>query len=244
VFPGQPGVVLGVGLEAGRVAAWQKGGKLSGLPLGAKATDEGPYRVITIAKLLGDVLHRPLLHEDGAQSLVLAVERVGGFEKEGMVGCALHDSTSVRCGGIILGITNPGRMLKGEMPLRKVRSRGRGCRFSGSKGGLAEEDHSEGGADRGGQNQARYPEIAHKNLPEQPELTRKRGVPLQRLWGIFAPRKSAVNVPRQHDTGGSVYNPSVSASNSVPVRRDHQHAPDGDAEPSRDTDQCIVDRVE
>src|SRR5512135_3714230 len=74
--------------------------------------------------------------------------------------------------------TNPGRMLKGEMPLRKVRSRGRGCRFSGPKGGLAEEDHSEGGADRGGQNQARYPEIAHKNLPEQSELTRKRGVPL------------------------------------------------------------------
>src|SRR5512135_3313764 len=77
------------------------------------------------------------------------------------------------------------------MPLRKVRSRGRGCRFSGSKGGLAEEDHSEGGADRGGQNQARYPEIAHKNLPEQPELTRNRGVPLQRLWGLFAPRQSA-----------------------------------------------------
>ena len=76
--------------------------------MGAKATDEGPYRVITIAKLLGDVLHRPLLHEDGVQSLVLAVERVGGFEKEGMVGCALHDSTSVRCGGIILYAANSG----------------------------------------------------------------------------------------------------------------------------------------
>ncbi len=91
-----------------------------GLPLAAKATDEGSHRVITIAELLGDLLHRPLLHEDGTKSLVLTMERVGGFEEEGAVGDAFHDPTSVRCGGIIIGNTDPGRMLKGGLRVGKV----------------------------------------------------------------------------------------------------------------------------
>ena len=92
-----------------------------GLPLAAKATDEGAHRVITIAELLGDLLHRPLLHEDGTKGLVLAMKRVGGFEEEGTVGSALHDPTSIWCGGILIGITDPGRMLKGAMLPGKVR---------------------------------------------------------------------------------------------------------------------------
>ena len=92
--------------------------------MAAEATDEGSHRVITIAELLGDFLHRPLLHADGPKGLVLAMERGGGFEEEGAVGGGLHDPTSVRCGGIIIGITDPDRMLKGGMRLGKVRGEG------------------------------------------------------------------------------------------------------------------------
>jgi hypothetical protein len=75
----------------------------------AEATDEGSHRVITIAELLGGLPHRPLLDEDGTKGLVLAMERVGGLEEEGAVGSALHDPTSVRCGGIIIDNTDPDR---------------------------------------------------------------------------------------------------------------------------------------
>jgi hypothetical protein len=89
--------------------------------LAAEATDEGSHRVITIAELLGGLLHRPLLHEDGTKGLVLAMERVGGFEEEGAVGSALHDRTSVKCGGIIIGNTDQIVCEKGGICAGKVR---------------------------------------------------------------------------------------------------------------------------
>lgn len=77
-----------------------------------------------MAELLGGLWHRPLLDEDGTKGLVLARGRVGGLEEEGAVGSALHDPTSVRCGGIIIGNTDPDRLLKGGARAGKVRGEG------------------------------------------------------------------------------------------------------------------------
>jgi hypothetical protein len=181
----------GVGRGAVPVAVWQKGGKLFGLPLAAKATDEGAHRVITIAELLCDLLHRPLLHEDGTKGLVLTMERVSGFEEKGAVGDALHDPTSVRCGGIIIGNTDPDRMLKGGICAGKVRGEGANGGFQARNKATPRETLPRGVRIRVVASRRDSQKTPTRICENAPNLPRKWGVSPLKLWAIFAPRKSA-----------------------------------------------------
>ena len=70
---------------------------------GAEVADQGPERVVGIAELLGDVAQGPWLDEGGAEGLVLAVERLGGFEEEAEEVGVIHARVSemrVDCGRI------------------------------------------------------------------------------------------------------------------------------------------------
>ena len=173
------------------VAAWQKGGKLFGLALAAEATDEGSHRVITITELLGGLLHRPLLHENGAKGLVLAMERVGGFEEEGAVGSALHDLASVRCGGIIIGNTDPDRMLKGGLRAGKVRGEGANGGFQARHEASRRETLPRAARIKVAASRRDSQKSPTRIGENAPDLPGKWGVSALKLWAVFAPRKSA-----------------------------------------------------
>jgi hypothetical protein len=55
---------------------------LTGPAAGAKVADQRAERVVGVAELLGDVAQGSVLDEGGAEGLVLAMERLGGFEEE------------------------------------------------------------------------------------------------------------------------------------------------------------------
>src|SRR2546423_1736379 len=119
--------------------------------------------------------------------------RVGGFWDEGAVGGAVHDPASVRCGGILIGIIGPGRMLKGEVLPGEARG-------EGAHGGVQARNEA---APRGtvprvariGVAESRYeaqksPTGICKNAPDLPQGW---SVSPLGLWGIFGSRKSAFN---------------------------------------------------
>ncbi len=70
---------------------------------GAEVADQRAERVVGIAELLGDVAQGSVLDEGGAEGLVLAVERLGGFEEEAEIVGVIHARGSemrVDSGGI------------------------------------------------------------------------------------------------------------------------------------------------
>ena len=161
--------------------------------MAAEATDEGSHRVITITELLGGLLHRPLLHEDGAKGLVLAMERVGGFEEEGAVGSALHDLASVRCGGIIIGNTDPDRMLKGGLRAGKVRGEGANGGFQARHEAAPRETLPRAARIKVAASRRDSQKSPTRIGENAPDLPGKWGVSALKLWAVFAPRKSAFN---------------------------------------------------
>jgi hypothetical protein len=103
---------------------------LPGVHLPAEAADEGTHGVVAVAPMLGDIRHRQALDEDGAQDLVLAVDRVGGLEKEGTVGAVVHGPASA-CGafsGVCAAIATIVRRGGQGADSRGMTAGGRKCR--------------------------------------------------------------------------------------------------------------------
>jgi hypothetical protein len=63
---------------------------LSAVELVAEVADQGAYGVVAITETLGDLRHRLVLDEDGAEDFVAAMGRVGGLEEEGRVADIVH----------------------------------------------------------------------------------------------------------------------------------------------------------
>jgi hypothetical protein len=160
--------------------------------LAAEATDEGSHRVITIAELLGGLLHRPLLHEDGTKGLVLAMERVGGFEEKGAVGSAFHDRTSVKCGGIIIGNTDQIVCKKGGIYAGKVRSEGANGGFRARNEAAPRETLPRDARIKVAASRRDCQKSPTRICENAPDLPGKWGVSPLKLWANFAPRKAAL----------------------------------------------------
>jgi hypothetical protein len=81
-----PGLADGVVPNAGQ----RKGGNLTGLTLGAEVRHQVAKGAVAVAERRSDFEQRPVLQEDGAESFVATVERLGGLAEEVGAGGIVH----------------------------------------------------------------------------------------------------------------------------------------------------------
>jgi hypothetical protein len=154
------------------------------------------------------------------------MERVGGFEEEGAVGSALHDPASVRCGGIIIGNTDPDRMLKGGLRAGKIRGEGANGGFQARHEAAPRETLPRAARIKVAASRRDSQKSPTRIGENAPDLPGKWGVSALKLWAVFAPRKSALKDRRLAYSIGDAHRRYQNAhpGRSVHLLRDARHA--------------------
>jgi hypothetical protein len=84
----------------------RKGGNSALSTLSPEVADQVTHGVVAVTRSLGDVLQGMPLDEKGAEHLIAAVQRVGGFEEEAQAEGIVHD-LAPRCRSISVGFLAP-----------------------------------------------------------------------------------------------------------------------------------------